>query len=332
MDKLDTVVVSTRVRLARNLKDIPFPAMLKGSQKSGNKVINIVTSACDQLFKYDLYRMSEIGGIDRLSLKESHLISPNLANSIENGAVCIGKNNDMSIMINEEDHVRAQCISKGFKLEECYKKVSAFDDKLSEIADIAYDEKLGFLTACPTNLGTGMRASVMLFLPALKITNALAGIAHKAQQSGLTVRGMYGEGSSGSGYLYQISNQITLGMSETDIIKNVQGAVMEICEAEEIARKNLFLRQRLEIEDSVCRSFGVLLYARKITTAEFMDHMANVKLGVALGVLNLNMSLLNHLTEVCQPANICRYCGRELNEQERDIERANLIRNKINER
>lgn len=332
MDKFDSIIVSTRVRLARNLKDIPFPAMLKGSPKSGDKVINIVTSVCDQLFKYDLYRMRDIGGIDRLSLQESHLISPNLANSIENGAVCIGKNNDMSIMINEEDHIRAQCISKGFKLEECYKKVNAFDDKLSAMTNVAYDEKLGFLTACPTNLGTGMRASVMMFLPALKITDKLDSITLKAQQLGLTVRGMYGEGSSGSGFLYQISNQTTLGMSELDILKDVQRAVIEICEAEELARKNLFLRQRLEIEDSVCRSFGILLYARKITTAEFMDHIANVKLGVALDILKLNMSLLNHLTEVCQPANICRYCGRELNEQERDIERANLIRNKINER
>lgn len=332
MNKYDTIIVSTRVRLARNLKDIPFPSRLKGSQNSSEKVISTVTAVCDKLFKYDLYRMREIGNVDRLALQELHMISPNLAANTENGAVCIGKNNDMSIMINEEDHIRAQCISRGFELEECYKKVSAFDDKLSEMADIAYDDKLGFLTACPTNLGTGMRASVMLFLPALTITNNLLSIKAAVEQSGLTVRGMYGEGSQGTGYLYQISNQITLGVSEIDLIKNVESAVLKICEAEEIARQNLFRKQRVEIEDSVSRSLGILLYARKITTAEFMDHIAKVKLGVALKVLDLSMPMLNNLTELCQPANICRYSGRELNEQDRDIKRAELVRNKIQER
>lgn len=332
MQDIDTIVVSTRVRLARNFKDIPFPSRLKGSPDSSQKVINMVTAACDQLFKYNLFRMSQITNIDRLALQELHLISPNLAANTENGAVCLSKNNEMSIMINEEDHVRAQCFMRGFGLEECYKKVSAFDDKLSEMADIAYDDKLGFLTACPTNLGTGLRASVMLFLPALTMTNNLREITLKAQQSGLTVRGMYGEGSGSSGYLYQISNQITIGVSESDLIKNVKNVVLRICEAEQIARQNMHRKQKDDLEDAVSRSLGILLYAKKINTNEFMEHMARVKLGVALGILDLSMPMLNHLTEICQPANICRAKGGELNERERDIERAKIVKSKIQER
>lgn len=332
MADYENVIVSTRVRLARNLKDIPFPARLKGSPKSSEKVIETVTAVCDKLFKYDLFRMNKINDIDRIALLERHLISPNLASNTENGAVCIGKGNGMSIMINEEDHIRAQCFVHGFGLEECYKKVNAFDDKLCEMANVAYDEKLGFLTACPTNLGTGMRASVMLFLPALTITGELSGIINAVQQAGLIVRGIYGEGSKGTGYLYQVSNQISIGVSEIDLLKNVANAVLKICEKEESARERLHKQQGIALEDSVSRSLGILLYAKRITSDEFMEHMARVKLGVALGILDLSMQMLNQLTELCQPANMCHYGGRKLNGEERDILRADLVRSKIQER
>ncbi len=332
MANIDNIVVSTRVRLARNLKDIPFPARLKGSPKSSEEVINTVKSVCDKLFKYDLLLMNRISDIDRIALLERHLISPNLAANTENGAVCIGKDNGMSIMINEEDHIRAQCLIRGFALEECYKKVNAFDDKLSEMAQIAYDDKLGYLTACPTNLGTGMRASVMMFLPALTVTGELSRLINEVQQAGLTVRGIYGEGSKGTGYLYQISNQITIGVSEGNLIKVVNNAVMKICESEQNARARLYKQEGIALEDAVSRSLGILLYAKRITSDEFMEHMAKVKLGVALGILDLSMPMLNQLTELCQPANMCHYCGRKVNADERDIMRADLVRNKIKER
>lgn len=332
MANIDNIVVSTRVRLARNLKDIPFPARLKGSPKSSEEVINTVKSVCDKLFKYDLLLMNRISDIDRIALLERHLISPNLAANIENGAVCIGKENGMSIMINEEDHIRAQCLIRGFALEECYKKVNAFDDKLSDMAQIAYDDKFGYLTACPTNLGTGMRASVMMFLPALTITGELSRLINEIQQAGLTVRGIYGEGSNGTGYLYQISNQITIGVSEGNLIKVVNNAVMKICESEQNARARLYKQEGIVLEDAVSRSLGILLYAKRITSDEFMEHMAKVKLGVALGILDLSMPMLNQLTELCQPANMCHYCGRKVNADERDIMRADLVRNKIKER
>ncbi len=332
MANIDNIVVSTRVRLARNLKDIPFPARLKGSPKSSEEVINTVKSVCDKLFKYDLLLMNRISDIDRIALLERHLISPNLAANTENGAVCIGKENGMSIMINEEDHIRAQCLIRGFALEECYKKVNAFDDKLSDMAQIAYDDKFGYLTACPTNLGTGMRASVMMFLPALTITGELSRLINEIQQAGLTVRGIYGEGSNGTGYLYQISNQITIGVSERNLIKVVNNAVMKICESEQNARARLYKQEGIVLEDTVSRSLGILLYAKRITSDEFMEHMAKVKLGVALGILDLSMPMLNQLTELCQPANMCHYCGRKVNADERDIMRADLVRNKIKER
>ncbi len=332
MVNYDSIIVSTRVRLARNIKDIPFPSMLKGSPKSSEKVINIVKSVCDSLFKYHLYKMNEISDIDRIAMQEQHIISPNLASNTENGAVCIGKDNGISIMINEEDHIRAQCLMHGFNLEECYKYINAFDDKLSEMAQIAFDEKLGYLTACPTNLGTGMRASVMLFLPALTKTRELANIINFVQQMGLTVRGVYGEGSNATGYLYQISNQITIGVSELDLLKNVANAVMKICESEQKARDKIYAANKLAMEDSVSRSLGILLYARKISSEEFIEHIANVKLGTALKILDLSMPMLNHLTELCGPASMCHYGGGKMPAEKRDALRAELVRSKSQER
>lgn len=235
-------------------------------------------------------------------------------------------------MINEEDHIRAQCFIRGFGLQECYNKVNAFDDELCHQANIAYDSKLGYLTACPTNLGTGMRASVMMFLPALTYMGEITRIVNAVQQAGLTARGMYGEGSKSSGYLYQISNQITIGISEKDIIKNVTNIVEKICEQEQLARTKWYQAEGTALEDKIMRSFGILLYARRMSSAEFMEHMANVKLGVSLGILDLSMAMLNQLTELCQPANLCHYGGRKLSGEERDELRAKLVREKIKER
>ena len=333
MANYDNIIVSTRVRLARNLKDIPFPSMLKGSTKSSEKVINSVIAVCDKLFEYNVYKMNSISEIDRVALQEMHFISPNLAANTENGVVCISKDKKMSIMINEEDHIRAQCVIHGFALEECYKNVNSFDDKLSEMVQVAYDEKLGYLTACPTNLGTGMRASVMMFLPALSQSGKLSKVITMVQQMGLTVRGMYGEGSSAAGYLYQISNQISIGVSEIDLLKTVANAVKMICESEELERDKLHKIQGIALDDKVSRSLGILLYAKRLNSSEFMEHMANVKLGTSLGILKLSMPMLNYLTEFCQPASLCNYSGGgKLSAKERDEARAELVRSKILER
>lgn len=332
MNNYEDVVVSTRVRLARNFKTIPFPAKLHGSTESANKVIDSVVKVCDKLYDYKLLRMNELNDVDRVALLERHLISPNLVENTDNGAVIIAKNNGVSIMINEEDHIRAQCVMKGYGLEECYDIISRFDDELASTNELAFDNKLGYLTACPTNLGTGMRASVMLFLPALTHTGDINRVINDAGQLGLTVRGMYGEGSSAKGYLYQVSNQITIGTSEKDLLQNVASFVEKLCDAEKSTRVKWYKNAGINLEDKIMRAYGILLYARSISSKEFMEHIAFVKLGVALKILDLDMTMLNTLTELCQPANLCHHEGRKIGEVERDQARAKLVRENINKR
>ena len=194
MDK-NLIVVTSRVRLARNIKEVPFPSMLKGSRTSAEIVLNAVKKSCDRLFEYDVQRMDNLSDINRIALLERHIISHNLIENRENGVVIIGKgdSNGISIMVNEEDHIRAQCVMRGYGLTECYNEVCEFDDNLANIVDIAFDSKLGYLTACPTNIGTGMRASVMVFLPGLVHSGEISRIVKSINRMGLTVRGSYGD-------------------------------------------------------------------------------------------------------------------------------------------
>ncbi len=325
------IVVTSRVRLARNLKSVPFPSMLKGSRDTAEIVLNAARRVCDKLFKYDVQRMDNLTDIDRIALQERHIISKNLIKNTETGAVIIGigDSEGVSIMINEEDHIRAQCVMRGYGVAECYSEVSQFDDRLASEVEVAFDSRLGYLTACPTNLGTGMRASVMLFLPGLTHTGEITRIIKAINSSGLTVRGAYGEGSSASGYLYQVSNQSTIGMSEVDIIAKVNVVIDKICDAEILARLSWYKTDSIELEDKIMRSFGILKYSRLISSNEFIEHISNVKLGLSLGMLDLDINMLNTLTELCQPANLCHYGGRKLNENERDQLRATQVRDKI---
>ncbi len=330
MDK-NLIVVTSRVRLARNLKAVPFPSMLKGSRASAEIVLNAVRKVCDRLFAYDLQRMDNLSDIDRVALLERHIISNSLVANTENGVVIIGKgdSNGVSVMVNEEDHIRAQCVMRGYGLIECYSEVSEFDDNLASVVEVAFDNKLGYLTACPSNLGTGMRASVMLFLPALTHSGEIDRISKAINNAGLTVRGAYGEGSDASGYLYQISNQVTIGISEVDIIAKVISVVDKVCDAEGLARHSWLKKEGVLLEDMIMRSYGVLQFARKMSSKEFLIHISNVKLGASLDMIDLDVNMLNTITELCQPANLCHYGGRALNQVERDVLRAKLIRDAI---
>lgn len=329
MGDYESVVISTRVRLARNIAEVPFPAKLSGSRDSAMKIVNIVKAVCDKLYDYDYYEMDKLSEIDRLALQERHIISPNLAKYIENSGVVVAKDNGVSIMVNEEDHIRAQCVLRGYGLQNAYNKILEFDNSLDKEANIAFDSKLGYLTACPTNLGTAMRASTMVFLPALTHSGEMPRIINAIQKIGLTVRGVYGEGSKSAGYMYQISNQNSIGLTEQSIIDNVAEAVNTLCEKELQARKRWYQSDGIAMEDMVMRAYGILKYARKISSVEFMKYMANVKLGVSLGILSIDFKLLNTLTELAQPANLCHYGGRMLNGDERDELRAKLVREKI---
>lgn len=320
-------IVSTRIRLARNIANRPFPHMLNG--KRDERLIKEVCNACDKLFKYDIYDMCKLDEIERIALLERHYISPKLAENIENGMVIISDQNGVSIMLNEEDHIRAQCVLEGYNFEQAYKNIKEFDSALAKTVEIAYSEQFGYLTACPTNLGTGMRASVMMFLPALTISGSIIGIINSVQKTGITARGVYGEGSDSEGYMYQISNQASIGISEREIINLVGNIVEKICEEERKARLNLHRYNKVELEDKIMRAYGLLKYAVKISSKEFMEAISLVKLGVNLQILNLDLRSLNELIEVAQPASLCHYSGRILGDVERDVERAKVIKNSL---
>lgn len=329
-DLYSTTVVSTRIRLARNFDNMPFPNLLKRNhpmlEKNIGEVFNLANKKYGEAIFHQIDRLSDV---DKQALLERHLISPNLMRNDLTGALVLVKDKHLSIMLNEEDHIRAQCLLDGFKLNEAYEILNDFDIELGKVAPIAFDSKLGYLTSCPTNLGQGMRASVMLFLPALTISEQLGGIIKTIETAGLTVRGVYGEGSESMGCMYQISNQRSLGISAEEILERVSIVVKNVCEREEIMRKSLYKSMGVDLEDRIMRSLGKLLYARKISSDEFMNDISMVKFGIALEICDYDIQSINKLIDKAQPANLCCYTGKMLGAQERDIARAQLIRDTL---
>lgn len=323
MADISKTVVSTRVRLARNLEGYPFPSHLK-DEKQAKEIIRLVTSGLSRLDEFKIYYMDGISEAEAQSLKENHLISPNLIKTKKYSAALINREESVAIMINEEDHLREQCIVEGLDLKLAYDTMSEIDSHISKSMKFAYDEQLGFLTACPTNLGTGLRASVMLFLPALTINGLMPKVIKSISRLGLTVRGIYGEGSQAEGYVYQISNEVTLGVSEEFIISQVEEVVQKVCALEEAERQNLKSGpSALDIEDECLRSFGILTNCAKLTTDELIRYSACVKLGACLGYINIgDVSLIDKLCVNMRPSNINTAAERELTPVERDVYRA----------
>ena len=308
VNNIESTVVSTRIRLARDLLDYPFPARLTDEQ--AKEIISAVDTAASRLGRFQLYLMSEITEDVAQAICDDHLISTDLVANRSRGAALIDEQPDadgprgkFSIMINEEDHLREQYILRGLNLPLAYRKISAVDDELSRTLRFAYDAQWGYLTACPTNLGTGMRASVMLFLPGLTRLNKMERLIREISRLGHTVRGVYGEGSAAEGYMYQVSNEVTLGVDEQYILTEVQRAVLEIVNLEAQARK--VFRSDENVRDACCRAYGILSACYKISYAEFIQHISDVKLGVALGFLEAKtFSALDDLIEAVRPANI----------------------------
>lgn len=323
MADLSKTVVSTRVRLARNLEGYPFPYHLK-DEKQAKEIIRLVTSALSRLDEFKLYYMDGISDAEALSLKENHLISPNLIKTRKYSAALINREENVSVMINEEDHLREQCIVKGYDLQLAYDTMSEIDNCIAKSMKFAYDEQLGFLTACPTNLGTGLRASVMMFLPALSINGLMPKVIKSISRLGLTVRGIYGEGSQAEGYLYQISNEVTLGVTEEYIISQVEEVVEKVCALEDAQRQNLKNgASALDIQDDCLRSYGVLTNCAKLTTEELIRYSSSVKLGACLGYINLDdVASIDELCVKMRPSNINAAAERELTAVERDVYRA----------
>ncbi len=331
MSDLSATVVSTRVRLARNIEGFPFPSHLK-DEKQAREIIRLVSSGLSRLDgfnddQFNVYYMDAVSDEQAQILKENHLISPNLIKNRRMSAAIINTDESVSIMINEEDHLREQCIVKGLQLKTAYRTMSQIDNRISDSMKFAYDEQLGYLTACPTNLGTGLRASVMFFLPALTINGVMPRVIRSISRLGLTVRGIYGEGSEAEGYMYQISNEVTLGVSEEEILTQVEEVVKKVVLLEEAERENLKKDpSSLDVQDECLRSYGILTNCAKLSTNELIKLAANVKLGACLGYIKYgDVSTIDDLVIKMRPANINAAAARQLTPIERDMYRAQYV-------
>ncbi len=321
---MDDIAVSSRIRLARNLKGIPFPTRMTGEQrKELNKRVKKVifesnTPFADSLKYID---MCDIPETQRYAMVERHIISPEFASNCPDGAIILSGDESISIMIGEEDHIRIQVILGGLQLSEAYDIAEKIDNLLYNELHFAFDENLGFLTECPTNLGTGLRASVMLHLPALESNGKIEGLASSIGKIGFTVRGMYGEGSKSSASLYQISNQITLGLSENNALDNLKIITTQLIEKERNERANF---NKLKIEDLCYRAIGILQNSRILSSEEMMNLLSRVKLGQSMGIIKTQCSPIKLLIEA-QPFMLMQKYG-VMEADERDIYRANMIR------
>lgn len=328
------IVISSRVRLARNLQTVPFPHLL--DEKRGAESLQQIKEAWQKSDikshdKLNLLTFDQLTALDRKILMEKHLISPNHAESHGSyHGLLVDELGLLAIMINEEDHLRIQCLLPGLQVEECYEKVQRIDDEMEKNLNIAFDEHRGYLTSCPTNVGTGMRASVMLHLPATVITGQLNMLVQYIGQLGMTVRGIYGEGSEALGNFFQVSNQITLGQTEEDINTNLTAVTRQIIQQERLLRENLKNQMTVQLEDRICRAYGILTNARMITSNEALAHLSDVRLGVDLGIIkNIAPYALNELVVAIRPAHLQRRAGQEMDAINRDIKRAEVIKERL---
>lgn len=327
------IVLSSRIRLARNLNKYTFPTLFRHDEAS--EVITNIEAALanadiEENVPLEMLKMDELQLLQKQVLVEKHLISPHLANDSSHGAVVLTETEDVSMMINEEDHIRIQCLFPGLQLKEALWKANMYDDFLENKIDYAFDETYGYLTSCPTNVGTGMRASVMVHLPGLILTRQMNRIVPAINQLGLVVRGIYGEGSEALGNIFQLSNQITLGKAEEEIVEDLTGVVHQIIAQERSAREALVKTSNIQLEDRVYRSYGVLANSRIIETKEAARCLSDLRLGIDLGYINhLPKTILNELMILTQPGFLQLYAGGALRPHERDIRRATLIRERL---
>jgi len=329
---MSDVVVSSRVRLARNLADHAFLSTAASGERA-----EVFRRLTDEIASLPFGRgalvlnMEETDSIDREVLVERHLVSRQHASGEGTRGVTISANETQSLMINEEDHLRIQGLRSGLQLDAIWSEVSEIDDALASRVTFAFDQKLGFLTACPTNLGTGIRVSVMLHLPAVKLTKELERVARAARDLRLAVRGLYGEGTEAVGDFYQISNQTTLGKSEDEIIRTFSEEIIpRIVEYERSARQSLAHDRAAKLDDKIWRAYGLLSYARIISSAETQALLSPIRLGLHMGRFDrFDVGTLNELFLYTQPAHLQKRAGRELSEGERGVARADYIRERL---
>lgn len=325
------IVMSSRTRLARNIDGIPFSNWADRARLE--EVLTIAKSAVSSsnyLRDSTFFRLKDLSEVDRLFLVERHLMSPEHARDVEYKALIVDPKEIVSIMVNEEDHLRIQVMQSGLNLRECWRIIDEIDTELSKKIAYAYSAKWGYLTACPTNAGTGLRGSVMVHLPALVFAGHINRVLQAIAKLGLNVRGLYGEGTEAIGNVFQISNQISLGISEEDIVDNIERMTNQIITREESARKAISTKNRDAIVDRASRAYGTLKSAHIITSNETVALLSAIRLGVDLGIVkDLDRRSVNELFILTQPAHLQKLEGKTLNSNDRDIKRADLIREKL---
>ena len=323
------VVISSRVRFARNLVDYPFAAKL--DPVSAAEIIGKVKGLFEN--EYTITDFGKLSPVEVRSYVEKHYVSPEFAASQLPRCLITHDSKDLSVMVCEEDHIRLQSITSGLSLEEAYKNACEADDIICDKLNIAYDEELGYLTHCPTNLGTGMRASVMMFLPALTATKEINRIAPQLSKFGLTIRGLYGEGSEADGCLYQISNQITLGITEEAAIEKLSDIINQIIVKEHKARDMIKSDNYNRLADMIYRAYGIMSSAYLMGSKEFLKLYSDIRLGIAMGFLSgINYETIDELMIDVLPANLIRSAGRDLNESERDLYRSEYIKKQLKQK
>jgi protein arginine kinase len=322
------IVLSTRIRLARNLRSSPFTHRAREDELK--TVLGSVERAAARSSAFGggtFLPMHELGEMERTLLVERHLVSHELSDSARPRGLFVAPGERLSIMVNEEDHIRLQSLVSGLMLGEAWSLADQADDELDGSLEYAYHDEWGYLTACPTNAGTGLRASVLIHLPALVLTKQIEKVLKGIMQMGLAVRGFYGEGTEVMGNLFQISNQTTLGLSEKETLESLERVTRQILAAEERARETLLKDARIQTEDKVYRAYGSLRYGRTMTSQEVVNLCSAVRLGVALGLPGLpKLRVLNELLVVTQPAHLQRRAGRTMETAERNVKRAEFVR------
>jgi len=326
-----SIVISSRIRLARNVEGFPFVNRMKKGTKQ--EFVDFFLGSVQDLTKeYDL-KWIEISQLDRVDLSlllERHLISREIIDGSGCRGILVNREETIAVMVNEEDHLRIQYLASGLQLGSIWNKLDKVDDQIDACVPYAFSPELGFLTSCPTNLGTGIRVSVMLHLPGLSITDQVKKVFKAVSTMGLTVRGLYGEGTEGIGDFYQVSNQKTLGFSETDIIKKVEAVVPKVITYEENARKRLIEDNMKVLNDRIWRAYGILRYARSVSSEETLTLLSLVRLGVNLGIIkDVDITAVNNLFIYSQPSHLQKRANREMGSSERDTARADYIRKSL---
>ncbi len=327
------IVVSSRVRLARNLSKTPFPGWASEDAREGVwKSLQPVLEGLE-FFKDGLtVPMADTDELDKHILFERHLISRELAEKGRGSAVVVSTDENLAIMINEEDHLRLQAIRPGMDLRQTWQNINAVDDQIEQKMAYAFSARLGYLTACPTNVGTGMRASVMLHVPGLVLMNEINPIVKGMGKIGLAVRGLWGEGTEATGNMFQVSNQISLGEKEENIISNLEQIVLEIVEHEKNARGRLLDRKDAVLRDHVGRAYGILAHAHILTSREALDLLSGLRLGIDVGLLkSMNRQVIDELLLLTQPGHLQKIMKKQLKPKDRDAARALLVRRKLAE-